>query len=1362
MAPLQTAYLDVPLTGTKQSNEPTTAPLDGAYLLENYLIERTGGARKRYGFANAVTPPAPVSRLYRQSGDTLRFELPDGMYRIRSGSSTTDAVVGLGVAGGLGGLPVQPSPPTRTLVQQSVPTSEAVDCSTHVVRTANYLAVVTQEFIVRPTLKIAVYDGVTGAVLLPAAPFGITVTLADAPLQVSAVAGSGDEFVVAYSDGNLTTLAGFRVGAGVGGLALLPTHTTNTPTLQDLCRGPGGTCVVVSLSGVNAVFSLRRVSDGVEVATLSLPAHSGTASKAALNVGQNLTRASAAVAGTLGASTIRAYLLTLTPTSLAVFASAAAPIDYPTSTTKIATLVVNDSAPFGQGTGHLVFVETGASPLGASTGPVIFATEIQANGVVVTTTRYGGVRLAAKGWSPFPGQTAQPLTILDYRAVGSAAATSVTAEYQTYGYGIAVVDVLAETGGLASTRPLWHVRSWHCPGRGVRLSFAALLANYAFREGTPSEGTTTCLTAYDRASETTVESIRAVVVRTPPVSGSQPAATRLTPSTAEVSQASTLLAGGVLSVLHGADTRVAGDLHPADVLSLTQFPGSGSWGGVSLSVRARYSWLDASGAELTSAWSLPAQIAVGGSVAAVDVEVRIPHFLPPNCATRPHLQLAAALGTSKVFTKALIEPLPGTDLTASVPALAEGVDLLVQKVRVTPAGITSAAIDTGTLANGCPPPPRYVSVGRQRAWLVSSEDDRVYFSKPATKNVLPEWALELALEPPQTIGKPVAVEELGDKVLVLGAAGACYFLGDGPDANGDGAPYAGPYEALSGLGCDSVESVLPTPIGVFYRSAHTIVLISESLQATPLGREVFDVLAGAPFTLRAQYHERSNTALWLLSDAFSARTILTLNLSTMGWSTWRTDEEEILLQDLVVGSRIYASATFTGAGAVLIYADQEGGNGADGVIAVFGRLVTPFIRLEQVQRFQRLWNVQCLVDVKAAGASLSLTIYRDGKPTGVPIATKTFAAAGVQPVNFHVPANLQRCSSVRLEFTDNPGLPVVGLGGVCGVDLLGITLEIGVKRGLRGVPAAQRALISYRRKVIAMPQGLMDEGYGSGGSGGTSNTGGNFVNGLGNYFGIGRPTTIGRFDGPQANRNDYFLGGSQEGFQGLVDDSNDRAAGYAARTVNFDPSRANANLDASENLRGNEQALTALLEKQARGDGPSVAELQYQKTSGDATRKAASAATSARGGQGLLGARRAAEIAYEGGQDAASGAAQIRQQEMAAARGQLGSFLAQRNANELGRAGAGLDVSRTGTEFDQRQLSINDAAEQAERGRGLQMQTANQGGLMGYNSQQSSNDLATNQLNLDVDKTNLGQINAQNAKRGGLFKKVIGKFGVDF
>lgn len=295
----------------------------------------------------------------------------------------------------------------------------------------------------------------------------------------------------------------------------------------------------------------------------------------------------------------------------------------------------------------------------------------------------------------------------------------------------------------------------------------------------------------------------------------------------------------------------------------------------------------------------------------------------------------------------------------------------------------------------------------------------------------------------------------------------------------------------------------------------------------------------------------------------------------------------------------------------------------------------------------------------------------------------------------------------------------------------------------------------------SQPSGAGGGGYQGAGGGGLQNgSGGNFIDGVGNYFGFGKPTTLGHYQGPQVNRNDYYLGGSADASQGLMSASDARAAGYAGRSgPGFDPRMAQGNLAQAEALRANEARLTQMLEDQAAGRGPSVAADAYTKAAGDATRRAQSIATSARGGAGLLGARQAAEVGFQGGQDAALQSGMIRKQEMLDARGLLGQQLAQRNQANLGRAGMGLDIARTQTGFGMQQQGMNDAAEQAERGRYLQMLQLQQGGLMGYNQAQGGFDQGANQLNAGLDQTNLGQQNAQDAKRGGLFKKALGFFG---
>ncbi len=305
--------------------------------------------------------------------------------------------------------------------------------------------------------------------------------------------------------------------------------------------------------------------------------------------------------------------------------------------------------------------------------------------------------------------------------------------------------------------------------------------------------------------------------------------------------------------------------------------------------------------------------------------------------------------------------------------------------------------------------------------------------------------------------------------------------------------------------------------------------------------------------------------------------------------------------------------------------------------------------------------------------------------------------------------------------------------------------------GWGGVPATASS-------QVASGQG---GGYQGGGGGGLkSGSGGNFIEGVGNYLGFGKPTTIGGVEGPKLNRDDYFVGGSQGASQGLMDASMGRANAFGGRAgPGLRDARANAYLSRAGALGGDEAALTKMLQDRAAGRGPSVAVDTYTKGAQDATQRAQSLATSARGGAGLLGARQAAETGFQGAQDAALQGGMIRKQEMQEAAGLLGQQLAARNQAELARGGLGLDIARAGADVGQRQLALNDAAQNAELSRYMQLQGMNQQGLMGYNAQQGGFDLDAARINAGIDTTNLGQQNAQDAKRGGFIKNAMGIIG---
>lgn len=271
---------------------------------------------------------------------------------------------------------------------------------------------------------------------------------------------------------------------------------------------------------------------------------------------------------------------------------------------------------------------------------------------------------------------------------------------------------------------------------------------------------------------------------------------------------------------------------------------------------------------------------------------------------------------------------------------------------------------------------------------------------------------------------------------------------------------------------------------------------------------------------------------------------------------------------------------------------------------------------------------------------------------------------------------------------------------------------------------------------------------------------GGFISGVGRHLGLGGPRQISSVDVPQINRNDYYLGGSAEASNALANQFAGQAQSFLGRGApGLQLGNYSNAYSASNALRPDEMAYQQRLEAMANGQGPSVAQAQYQQMADDATRRAAGAAFAARGGLGLLGARQAAEQTFAGTQQAATQGGIQRQQEMLGATQQLGGFLGQRAAAEAQRAGLGLAGAQAQAQAQLAQQSANDAAYAGEQGRYLQLLQGNQQGLMGYNAQGSQNYLGAAGLNAQIAQQNMAAQQQADQRRANLFKSVLGGVG---
>jgi len=171
--------------------------------------------------------------------------------------------------------------------------------------------------------------------------------------------------------------------------------------------------------------------------------------------------------------------------------------------------------------------------------------------------------------------------------------------------------------------------------------------------------------------------------------------------------------------------------------------------------------------------------------------------------------------------------------------------------RITIAAETSSTELTRPLyTNGTPPVlendpavnPLHITTTRDRVWIIDSENrDTVWYSKPLSNGLPPEFSSLLTLSVPTEAGEIVALGAVDDLVLFMSES-SIFGLDTadvGPDSTGNGD--FPPMRRISReVGCVNAASVITTDVGCFFASAAGIYLVQSTGQLTWVGRDLGD------------------------------------------------------------------------------------------------------------------------------------------------------------------------------------------------------------------------------------------------------------------------------------------------------------------------------------------------------------------------------------------------------------------------------------------------------------------------------------------------------------------------------------------
>jgi hypothetical protein len=360
----------------------------------------------------------------------------------------------------------------------------------------------------------------------------------------------------------------------------------------------------------------------------------------------------------------------------------------------------------------------------------------------------------------------------------------------------------------------------------------------------------------------------------------------------------------------------------------------------------------------------------------------------------------------------------------------------------------------GVLESQLAPPALALAAWQNRLWLVSGEDPRVVcYSKEILPGEAPQFhrtQLFVQIEEEAT-----AVAAAGPVLLIFSRTRTHALSGLGPAMTGALADWRGPTVVSETIGCVDARSVVTFPGGTLFLAEKGFHLLT-SPQAPPafVGGPV-QAITDEYTVCRAAAHDPENgRVLWVMARASvtAPSVIVVWDYLRSAWFAWTaggtSDNRYPRALAVLDGATWYANNA-----TVLRQSDTATGDGGE---YFSWRLRLPWVRLQGITGFQRLWRV--VVALKRSAGVKVLTILRsDDSDAADQTAEHNLAALAAEAngrlqLETHVVQQKGRSAQVELvEALTGSSLDESGT-----LELYGIDLEVGQKRGRNKVTADNR------------------------------------------------------------------------------------------------------------------------------------------------------------------------------------------------------------------------------------------------------------------------------------------------------------------
>lgn len=544
--------------------------------------------------------------------------------------------------------------------------------------------------------------------------------------------------------------------------------------------------------------------------------------------------------------------------------------------------------------------------------------------------------------------------------------------------------------------------------------------------------------------------------------------------------------------ISGSDAASVGNAYPVGAGSHIDTTGT-PWGGGpnpnkqwGFCVVWRY--VDARGALHRSApssvyYALYAELVGGGGEAAKLVfEPWRPMGLLGERGTTPEIEVYAAPYDAPGDFRLLgiVTPVPDTTVDEGrvYVALTNGGTPLAYSVGVTatwdakdPRNATPRQLYTTALAGSglaATPSPALLSIcsTQSRLWGLSGEDRLdVWYTKPIALGYAPEWSDTLRVRVPQDGGPSVAIAAIDDKVVVFKRTKVFVIEGDGGDASGNSSSLRTPRLVSSDVGCDSVESVVEGPFGIIFHSERGFMVLGRDLTYNFIGAPVMDQLTPASSDGVSRIVVSSCIIPSETEVRFATKTARSSNAGLgLAWNYRlnRWTRRSVTVLPVAFNANV---------GGVEWFDCFHTSNGSDiyketpyvWTYAPFQQsMQSSWVKLNGIAGYGRVWRaVFVFKHYGDANTGTGITITCSADYTSALDVTRAWSPADLAAlqdssgrIELSVKPLTQKCEAIQFNIAETDDAK---LDTGRGFDLIGVTLEVGVKRGAyKRLPAAAR------------------------------------------------------------------------------------------------------------------------------------------------------------------------------------------------------------------------------------------------------------------------------------------------------------------